>query len=69
MAGNLAAISAIRPVETRTAEITIRPAARIPARTGLRNDLFTNPRHHVEANAPEGSYVVRSPTSDIGTKR
>ena len=42
MAGNLAAISAIRAVEIRTAEIAIRPAARILARSGLRNDNYAN---------------------------
>ena len=46
-----------------------RPPLGRTQRTVLILALSTNPRHHVEANAPEGSYVVRSPTSDIGTKR
>ena len=42
MAGNLAAISAIRPVKIRTVEIAIRPAARILAQSSLRNDNYAN---------------------------
>ena len=38
MAGNLVAISAIRPVEIRAAEIAIGPVTTRPARTDLRND-------------------------------
>jgi hypothetical protein len=44
MAGNLAAISAIRPVKIRTAEIAIGPVATRPAQTGLRNDYYAKQR-------------------------
>ena len=43
MAGNLAAISAIRPVKIRTAEIAIGPVATRPAQIDLRNDLLCEP--------------------------
>ena len=56
MAGNLAAISAIRPVKIRTAEIAIGPVATRPARTDLRNDPCTKrPQYHYTRYTPSSA--------------
>ena len=56
MAGSLAAISAIRPVEIRPAEIAIGPVATRPARTDLRNDPCTKrPQYHYTRYTPSSA--------------